>query len=73
MLPSPPLSEDGVSGQGDGDEGGRERAAAALVREQVVEEKAAKRARLVARARFGGTAVMGDGKGVERVDVVIEG
>jgi central kinetochore subunit Mis15/CHL4 len=44
-----------------------------LVREQVVEEKAAKRARLVARARFGGTAVMGDGKGVERVDVVIEG
>ncbi|KAH6613344.1 centromere protein Chl4/mis15/CENP-N [Chaetomium tenue] len=37
-----------------------------------VEERAAKRARLVARARFGGTGLVGDGKGVERVDVVVE-
>ncbi|KAH6851269.1 centromere protein Chl4/mis15/CENP-N [Chaetomium sp. MPI-CAGE-AT-0009] len=36
------------------------------------EERAAKRARLVARARFGGTGLVGDGKGVERVDVVVE-
>jgi central kinetochore subunit Mis15/CHL4 len=36
------------------------------------EERAVKRARLVARARFGETAVVGDGMGVERVDVVVE-
>jgi central kinetochore subunit Mis15/CHL4 len=37
-----------------------------------VEGRAAKRARLVARARFGGTGLVGDGKGVERVDIVVE-
>ncbi|KXX82532.1 Kinetochore protein mis15 [Madurella mycetomatis] len=35
-------------------------------------ERTAKRARMVARARFGGMGRVGDGKGVERVDVVIE-
>jgi len=36
------------------------------------EERAAKRARVAAQARFGDSARVDDGKGVERVDVVIE-
>lgn len=61
VLPTPPLSEDG------GDSGGRKRPGPVSE-----EERAAKRARLVARARFGGSARVGDGKGAERVDVVVE-
>ncbi|KAK1832785.1 CHL4-domain-containing protein [Podospora conica] len=60
VLPTPPLSEDG----GDG---GRKREGPVSG-----EARAAKRAKLVAKARFGGSARVGDGKGVERVDVVVE-
>jgi central kinetochore subunit Mis15/CHL4 len=68
VMRSPPLSEKEGGDEGGGN-GGNGKRAGAVVGEK---ERAAKRARLVARARFGGTAVMGDGKGVERVDVVIE-
>jgi central kinetochore subunit Mis15/CHL4 len=73
VLPSPPLSSSSSAAaegdDGDGGGGGGKRAAPPL---GVVEERAVKRARLVARARFGETAVVGDGMGVERVDVVVE-
>ncbi|KAK4188834.1 centromere protein Chl4/mis15/CENP-N [Podospora australis] len=36
------------------------------------EEQARRRAKKVAKARFGDTGKMGDGKGVERVDIVLE-
>ncbi|KAK0740601.1 centromere protein Chl4/mis15/CENP-N [Schizothecium vesticola] len=55
VLPTPPLSEDG------GDSGGRKREGPTSG-----EERAVKRARLVARARFGGSARVGDGKGSRR-------
>lgn len=75
VLPSPPLSVDEEAG-GEGGGGGKRAAAAAagvvVSEEERRAERAAKRARLVARARFGETVRVGDGKGVERVDVVIE-
>ncbi|KUI67366.1 Kinetochore protein mis15 [Cytospora mali] len=73
VLPTPPLSE--------ADEGGPvkkiggERASS---RKRVVSpdteraERGAKRARLLAQARFGDSARVDDGKGVERVDIVID-
>ncbi|KAK4042743.1 centromere protein Chl4/mis15/CENP-N [Parachaetomium inaequale] len=67
VVPGPPLSLP------DHGEGGGKRAAAVPVSDaERREERAVKRARLVARARFGGTGLVGDGKGVERVDVVVE-
>ncbi|KAK4248606.1 centromere protein Chl4/mis15/CENP-N [Corynascus novoguineensis] len=75
VLPSPPLSEQETQSPAVAGTGGGKRSAPLPVvasAEERREERAAKRARLVARARFAGTAVMGDGKGVERVDVVIE-
>ncbi|KAK3320736.1 centromere protein Chl4/mis15/CENP-N [Cercophora scortea] len=71
VLPSPPLSEGG-------DEAAPPPLAAAQVAKRAVspatlrDERAAKRARLVARARFGDSARVDDGKGVERVDIVLE-
>ncbi|KAL1840308.1 hypothetical protein VTJ49DRAFT_597 [Mycothermus thermophilus] len=73
VLPSPPLSGD--TDDEDREEGGGKRPAAATVglsAADEMEQRAVKRARLVARARFGRTATIGDGKGVERVDVVVE-
>ncbi|KAK4174742.1 centromere protein Chl4/mis15/CENP-N [Triangularia setosa] len=64
VLPSPPLSdaaEEEVEGNGD-----KKR------KRLTVEERVTKRARLVAQARFGETGRVGDGKGVERVDLVME-
>ncbi|KAL2195694.1 centromere protein Chl4/mis15/CENP-N [Corynascus similis CBS 632.67] len=75
VLPSPPLSEQETQSPAVAGTGGEKRSAPLPVvasAEEKREERAAKRARLVARARFAGTAMMGDGKGVERVDVVIE-
>ncbi|KAK3683909.1 centromere protein Chl4/mis15/CENP-N [Podospora appendiculata] len=72
VLPSPPLSEGG-----DGDDIGPPRATAQSVKMAVSpatlrDERATKRARLVAQARFGDSARVDDGKGVERVDIVLE-
>lgn len=65
VLPSPPLSDAAEEEeQGNGDKKRRER--------PTVEERVNKRAKLVAQARFGDTARVGDGKGVERVDLVME-
>ncbi|KAH8906941.1 CHL4-domain-containing protein [Coniochaeta sp. PMI_546] len=71
VLPTPPTSE------GD-DEAGIDATEVELTRKRAVspaterEERAAKRAKRVAQARFGDTAKVNDGKGVERVDIVIE-
>ncbi|KAH9908147.1 CHL4-domain-containing protein [Xylariomycetidae sp. FL2044] len=69
MLPTPPLSEE---------EGGealeRDQRKRGLPRDPLEEkeERERKRAKIVARARFGPSGKTDDGKGVERVDIVIE-
>jgi len=69
VLPTPPLSEeDSHSSEGRG-RGKRERLLSAPERK---EERARKRARLVAKARFGESGRLEDGKGVERVDIVVD-
>ncbi|KAL1877553.1 hypothetical protein VTK73DRAFT_8611 [Phialemonium thermophilum] len=69
VLPSPPLSNsDKLPAKKEGGSAAKRTLFPAASRE----ERAAKRARLVARARFGDAAKVGDGKGVERIDVVIE-
>ncbi|GAB1313599.1 chromosome loss-related protein [Madurella fahalii] len=68
---SPPLS--GGEGEEEEEEGvGKEKRKRARDLVETRAERAAKRAKMVARARFGETGKVGDGKGVERVDVVIE-
>jgi central kinetochore subunit Mis15/CHL4 len=71
LLPTPPLS-DASSDDGAQPEvnsaGNRKRLASVLPHEQ----GHAKRAKMAAQARFGGSAKVGDGKGIERVDVMIE-
>ncbi|KLU91515.1 hypothetical protein MAPG_10033 [Magnaporthiopsis poae ATCC 64411] len=75
-LPTPPLSST-VSEEEDGD-GAAKKEGAARVKSRghaaalSAEERAAKRRRLVARARFGTSGLVDDGLGVERVDVAIE-
>jgi len=79
LLPTPPLSDDaageedngeGAAGAGNQDKTtGRKRV---LDPELEEEDKRRKRARLVAQARFGDSAKMDDGKGIERIDVIIE-
>lgn len=72
LLPSPPLSE------GDEFESTKKSGQGHAVRSRAVSpdtaryERRIKRARLVARARFGDSARIDDGKGVERFDVVID-
>ncbi|KAI1184257.1 centromere protein Chl4/mis15/CENP-N [Nemania serpens] len=76
LLPTPPLSDD--AGEEDdelgADAGRREKITRkrTLDADAAAEEKRRKRARLVARARFGDSAKIDDGKGVERVDILIE-
>ncbi|KAI1123509.1 centromere protein Chl4/mis15/CENP-N [Nemania abortiva] len=76
LLPTPPLSDDAA----EEDEGEvydarnpetttRKRP---LDPEITEEEKRRKRARLVAQARFGDNAQIDDGKGIERVDILVE-
>lgn len=71
VLPTPPPS-DGDDGPGPGakDAGFSRKRAVSPATER--EERAAKRAKRVAQARFGDTAKIDDGKGLERVDIVIE-
>jgi len=61
MLPTPPMSEEESTGKN-------------KKRNHLVsdEERSAKRRRFVARARFGDSGKLGDGLGVERVDIAIE-
>ncbi|KAK0612836.1 centromere protein Chl4/mis15/CENP-N [Bombardia bombarda] len=78
VLPSPPLSDVDGDRDGGGKEKVREDGGRAGVMKRAVspggqrDERNAKRARLVARARFADTGMVGDGKGVGRVDVVVE-
>ncbi|KAI1328096.1 centromere protein Chl4/mis15/CENP-N [Xylariaceae sp. FL0255] len=78
MLPTPPLSDDNATADensGDSSEvngEGTTRRKRTLDPEAAEEERQHKRARLVARARFGESAKMDDGKGIERLDVLIE-
>ncbi|KAK4142770.1 centromere protein Chl4/mis15/CENP-N [Dichotomopilus funicola] len=77
VLPSPPLSEldQDQENLDPGSAAGRKGAPAAavlLTESERRSERATKRARLVAKARFGETGMVRDGKGVERVDIVIE-
>ncbi|TGJ79704.1 hypothetical protein E0Z10_g9065 [Xylaria hypoxylon] len=76
LLPTPPLSDDTaeendeqVADLGNQETTTRKRTLDPEITEQ---EKRRKRARLVAEARFGDNAQIDDGKGVERVDVLIE-
>lgn len=73
VLPTPPLSEVEESGSGT-KTGGEQTASRKRVTSPATErdERMAKRARLVAQARFGDSARVGDGRGVERVDIVID-
>ncbi|KAI0007986.1 CHL4-domain-containing protein [Xylariaceae sp. FL0662B] len=72
LLPTPPLSEE--DGGGPLLRSGRKRASSLLLRDPVEarREREGKRARVVAQARFGDAAKPDDGKGVERVDVLLE-
>ncbi|RSL95464.1 hypothetical protein CEP52_012052 [Fusarium oligoseptatum] len=62
VLPTPPLSRESSSSSLSQKRG------AQLTESQ----RAAKRARLTAKARFGDSGIVTDGKGVERVDIVIQ-
>ncbi|KAK3490208.1 centromere protein Chl4/mis15/CENP-N [Neurospora hispaniola] len=78
VLPSPPLSEE-EEGEGDKEE---QNGAAGRKKKRLEppllspgakrEEREQKRRKLVAKARFAETARVGDGKGVERVDIILE-
>lgn len=72
LLPSPPLSEEDDSGSTK--KSGHEKASRnrAVSPDTEQHERRAKRARLVAQARFGDSARIDDGRGVERVDIVID-
>ncbi|CCC13590.1 hypothetical protein SMACR_07773 [Sordaria macrospora] len=76
VLPSPPLSEEENeaegAGKGNGKGEGNKRAEPPLSLSAKREERERKRRRLVAKARFADTGLVGDGKGVERVDIIIE-
>ncbi|KAI0518365.1 centromere protein Chl4/mis15/CENP-N [Xylaria bambusicola] len=76
LLPTPPLSDDAAGedeeqtvGFGNGKPNTLKRTFDSELSE---EENRRKRTRLVAQARFGDNAKMDDGKGIERVDILIE-
>ncbi|KAI0467770.1 centromere protein Chl4/mis15/CENP-N [Xylaria cf. heliscus] len=77
VLPTPPLSDDAAAEEDDervarpGNSETRTRKRT-LDPEVAEEEKRRKRARLVAQARFCDNTKIDDGKGIERVDVLIE-
>ncbi|KAI0136943.1 centromere protein Chl4/mis15/CENP-N [Xylariales sp. AK1849] len=69
LLPTPPVSETPSSEEATAAANKRRRASEP---EQDRYERYAKRAKAVAQARFGNSAKVDDGKGVERVDIMIE-
>lgn len=72
LLPSPPLSEADDSGSRQKSGQGQTSGTRAISPDTEQHERRAKRARLVAQARFGDSARIDDGRGVERVDIVID-
>lgn len=72
LLPSPPLSEEDDSGSTKKSGQGQASRTRAVSPDTARHERRAKRARLVAQARFGDSARIDDGRGVERVDIVID-
>ncbi|KAJ3562833.1 hypothetical protein NPX13_g8414 [Xylaria arbuscula] len=76
LLPTPPLSDDVIEEEEEQTTDSSSAKANTLKRtldpEAAEEEKRRKRARLVARARFGDNAKIDDGKGIERLDILIE-
>ncbi|KAK6845442.1 hypothetical protein PG995_015552 [Apiospora arundinis] len=73
VLPTPPLSDEDAAEELAG--GGAQKKKRALASTKTTHDKyrlEAKRARLVAQARFGDSAKVDDAKGVERVDILIE-
>lgn len=72
VLPSPPPSEEGEAAADEPSTSARKRPAAVASAAEVAAERAAKRRRIIASARFGDSAMIADGKGLERVDVMIE-
>lgn len=69
VLPSPPLSE---TEEGDGSVKTSDVQKRGIPLETERQERKAKRAKLIAQARFGDSSKIDDGKGVERVDIVID-
>ncbi|KAI8959984.1 CHL4-domain-containing protein [Daldinia sp. FL1419] len=69
LLPTPPLSDADVDGT---DSDSRKRRRPASDPADLEDEKQVKQARLAAQARFGNAAKVNDGKGIERLDVLIE-
>ncbi|KAK7724115.1 chromosome loss-related protein [Diaporthe eres] len=72
LLPSPPLSEEYDGGSTKKSGHGQAFRSRAVSPETEQHERRAKRARLVAQGRFGDSARIDDGRGVERVDIVID-
>lgn len=72
LLPSPPLSEADDNGSTNKSDPGQQSRNRAVSPDTARDEHRAKRARLVAQARFGDSAMIDDGRGVERVDIVID-
>jgi central kinetochore subunit Mis15/CHL4 len=72
LLPSPPLSEEDDRGSTKGSGQRQAPRGRAVSPDTAQYERRVKRARLVAQARFGDSARIDDGKGVERFDVVID-
>lgn len=73
VLPSPPLSDVG-EGRRSSEVRSKKRTADAAAASSATEreERRLKRAKVVAQARFGNSAKVDDGRGVERVDIVID-
>ncbi|KAI0385521.1 CHL4-domain-containing protein [Hypomontagnella monticulosa] len=71
LLPTPPLSDASADEDRDKSSGTKRRRLPANPTE-AEDERQVKRARVAALARFGGTAKTDDGKGIERLDVLIE-
>lgn len=72
LLPSPPLSEEGDNGSTKTSDQGQTSSNRAVSPDTANHDRRVKRARLVARARFGDSARIDDGRGVERIDIVID-
>ncbi|KAI1800696.1 CHL4-domain-containing protein [Daldinia bambusicola] len=72
LLPTPPLSDASSADTDKTDGDSRKRKRPTDDPADAEDEKQAKQARLAAQARFGNSAKVDDGKGIERLDVLIE-